>query len=164
MRSTLTRTLSCLLALIVFSSCSPAPRRGPTAIEGSSDTLRVSGTYQFLDIDQVDSFAIQNGKLAIKGPSGTVLVDLPPGAGGPKPGQQWVLTTENQTRRQAQTFTHEQSLDDFTLSLPLDDADLRYGTLAGENGEDLLILAWGKNGRSYWGHVKIGHKDSAPHQ
>ena len=155
------RTSLFLLSLALAIACSPAPRRGPTAIEGSSDARRVSGTYQYLDISQVDTFAIENGKLAIKGPSGTVVVDLPPGAGEPKQGQQWALTTEGQAnRRPTQTFTHEQSLDDFTISLPLDGAELKYGTLAGENGEDVLILAWGRNNRSYWGHVRIVRKDA----
>ena len=56
------------------------------------------------------------------------------------------------------TFTHETTLDDFTLELPASDAPLRYGSLAGTNGDDVLVFAWGENSQSFWGWVTISRK------
>ena len=53
------------------------------------------------------------------------------------------------------TFTHETTLDDFTLDLPASDAPLRYGTLGGRSGDDVLVFAWGENSKSFWGWVTI---------
>jgi hypothetical protein len=135
------------------------PRPGPTPIDGSSQTVTVTGEYQSVAIDRVDRLSVMQGKLVLHGPSTNVAVDLPPGADQPKPNQQWALVTEGETNGQRTlTFTHEQSLDDFTISLPPGDAELRYGTLTGKTGNDVVVFAWGRESRSYWGFVTIARR------
>jgi hypothetical protein len=52
-------------------------------------------------------------------------------------------------------------LDDFTLELPASDAPLRYGTLTGKSGNDVMVFAWGSDGRSYSGYVTIEPRSPA---
>jgi hypothetical protein len=152
------RSSALLVWLVASSGCSAgAPASdGPTSLTGSSKTLTVSGQYAPVAIEHIDRLAVDGGSLVLHGSSATVTVPLPPGAGQPKPGNQWVLVTEGKTEgKRTLTFTHEQSLDDFTIELPVSDADLRYGTLGGTAGGEVLVFAWGKDSRSYWGYVTI---------
>ena len=100
--------------------------------------------------------ALRDGRLALRGSQTTIAVDLPPTADATKPGRGWSLVTEAAANgRRTVTFTHETTLDDFTLELPASDAPLRYGTLGGRNGDDVLVFAWGENSKSFWGWVTI---------
>ncbi len=141
----------------MFSSCSPASTAtGSTPIKGSSQTVTVTGEYQPVAIDRIDRLGMEHGKLVLYGSPANVIVDLPPGAGQTKANQQWALVTEGEANgTRTLTFTHEQSLDDFTISLPAGDAELRYGTLSGKTGDDVVVFAWGRDSRSYWGFVTI---------
>jgi hypothetical protein len=141
--------------IVVLVACARAAAdRAP--LVGASKTLTVRGEYKAVAIDQIDGMALRDGKLALRGSQSTIAVDLPPSADATKPGRGWALVTETGNGgRRSVTFTHETTLDDFTLELPASDAPLRYGSLAGKSGEDLLVFAWGENSQSFWGWVTI---------
>jgi hypothetical protein len=103
--------------------------------------------------------SLRDGRLALRGSSTTTLVDLPPFADATKAGRGWALVTETAAgERRVLTFTHETTLDEFTLELPASDAPLRYGSLGGRGSEDVLVFAWGEKSRSYWGYVTIARR------
>lgn len=158
------RFLPVLSAMLLTQvACSPAslPRQGPTPIKGSSQTVTVTGEYQPVTIDRIDRLGVEHGKLVLYGSSASVIVDLPNGADQAKANQQWALITESDANgTRTLTFTHEQSLDDFTISLPAGGAELRYGTLYGKTGDDVVVFAWGRNSRSYWGFVTVARPRS----
>jgi hypothetical protein len=140
---------------VVLVACAPAAAdRAP--LLGTSKTVTVRGEYNAVAIDQIDGMALRDGKLALRGSQTTIAVDLPPSADATKPGRGWALVTETGPGgRRSVTFTHETTLDDFTLELPASDAPLRYGSLGGKSGEDVLVFAWGENSQAFWGWVTI---------
>ena len=141
--------------ILLLAACAGAAAdRGP--LTGSSKTLTVRGEFSAVALDQIDGMALRDGKLALRGPQTTIAVDLPPTADATKPGRGWSLVTEATANgHRTVTFTHETTLDDFTLELPASDAPLRYGSLGGLGGDDLLVFAWGENSKSFWGWVTI---------
>ena len=149
------RVLLLPIHLLLFAACAGAAAdRGP--LTGSSKTLTVRGEFSAVALDQIDGMALRDGKLALRGPQTTIAVDLPPTADATKPGRGWSLVTEATANgHRTVTFTHETTLDDFTLELPASDAPLRYGSLGGLGGDDLLVFAWGENSKSFWGWVTI---------
>jgi hypothetical protein len=151
------RVLLLPVQILMLAACTRAAAdRAP--LTGSSKTVTVRGEYNAVSIDQIDGMSIRDGKLALRGPQTTVAVDLPPAADA-KPSPGWALVTETGTDAgRSVTFTHESTLDDFTLELPASDAPLRYGTLAGKGGGEVLIFAWGEKSRSFWGWVTISRK------
>jgi hypothetical protein len=155
MRAMSHRRLLLPAQFVVLVACAPAAAdRAP--VVGASKTVTVRGEYNAVAIDQVDGMALRDGQLALRGSQTTIAVDLPPPADATKPGRGWALVTETDTRgRRSVTFTHETTLDDFTLELPASDAPLRYGSLGGKSGEDVLVFAWGENSQSFWGWVTI---------
>jgi hypothetical protein len=164
MPSAVPSTRSCsapiiVVAMLTCHACSPASsNRGPTRIEGSSQTLTVAGEYAPVAIERIERLSLAGRTLVLHGPSSERVVPLPADATEPKPGDQWVLVTEGKAAdgKRTMTFTHAQSLADFTINLPYSDAELRYGSLAGKTaGEDVLVFAWGKDSRCYWGYVTI---------
>jgi hypothetical protein len=144
--------------ILVIAACAQAAAdRAP--LTGQSATMTVRGEYSTVAIDQVDGMSLREGRLALRGPTTTTLIDLPPMADATNAGRGWALVTETAAGdRRVMTFTHETTLDEFTVELPASDAPLRYGSLGGRNGEDVLVFAWGHDGRSYWGYVTIGRK------
>jgi hypothetical protein len=145
--------------LLLFVACTGAAAdRGP--LTGSSKTLTVRGEYSALLLDEVAGMALQDGKLALRdGSTKIVTVELPPMADATKPGRGWSLVTEaTADDRRTVTFTHETTLDDFTLELPASDAPLRYGSLGGKSESDVLVFAWGENAKSFWGWVTIARR------
>jgi hypothetical protein len=149
------RLLLLPMQIVILVACARAAAdRAP--LVGTSKTLTVRGEYTAVTIDQIDGMTLRDGKLALRGSQTTIAVDLPPSADVTKPGRGWALVTETGTgSRRSVTFTHETTLDDFTLELPASDAPLRYGSLAGKNGEDFLVFAWGEHSQSFWGWVTI---------
>jgi hypothetical protein len=143
------------LQILVLTACTQAASdRAP--LKGQSKTLTVRGEYVTVALDQVEGMSLRDGRLALRGTSTTMLVDLPPDADTTKAGRGWALVTETAAGdRRALTFTHETTLDEFMIELPASDAPLRYGSLGGRSGDDLLVFAWGTNRRSYWGYVTI---------
>ena len=146
------------LKILVLAACAQAAAdRAP--LNGQSKTMTVRGEYATVALDQVDGMSLRDGRLALRGSSATTLIDLPPNADPTRAGRGWALVTETAAGdRRAVTFTHETTLDEFTLELPASDAPLRYGSLGGHNGDDVLVFAWGKDARSYWGYVTIVRK------
>jgi hypothetical protein len=150
------RTLMPLVFALTAARCAPPVQDGPQSIHATSKGLTIDGQYAAVALDEVKHIAIEHGKLVLHGENGTATVDLPADAGEPKTSDQWALVTESKNgNRRALTFTHEQSLEDFTFEVPASDAELHYGTLAGRSGHDLLVFAWGIHARSYWGYVSI---------
>ncbi len=151
----MTHQLLITAQILFLAACAQAAAdRAP--LTGSSKTLTVRGEYATVALDQIEGMSIRDGKLVLRGSTTTASVDLPPAADPAKAGRGWALVTETAAGDQRSvTFTHETTLDDFTLELPASEAPLRYGSLAGRNGEDILVFAWGAESRSYWGYVAI---------
>jgi hypothetical protein len=143
------------LQILILAACAQAAAdRAP--LTGMSKTLTVRGEYNAVALDQVDGMSIRDGRLALRGTSATTMVDLPAAADPAQANRGWALVTETTLGdHRSVTFTHETTLDDFTLELPASDAPLRYGSLGGRNGDDVLVFAWGANSRSYWGWVTV---------
>jgi len=156
MRPMITRRVLLPVHLLLLVACTGAAAdHGP--LTGSSKTLTVRGEYSALVLDEIAGMALQDGKLALRDASKKIVtVELPPIADATKPGRGWSLVTEATANdRRTVTFTHETTLDDFTLDLPASDAPLRYGSLGGKNESDVLVFAWGENSKSFWGWVTI---------
>jgi hypothetical protein len=152
------RLLLLPMQIVMLAACARAAAdRAP--LTGTSKTLTVRGEYHAVALDQIDGMALRDGKLALRGSQATMTVDLPPAADATKPGRGWALVTETVSGgNRSVTFTHETTLDDFTLELPASDAPLRYGSLAGTSGEDFLVFAWGDQSRAFWGYVTIARR------
>jgi hypothetical protein len=128
----------------------------PRPLTVTSDTMAVKGEYAGVALEQVTGLAVDNGKLAIRGEASAVTADPPAGADISRPSRRWVLVTEADVDdKRVLVFTHEESLDDFTVELPAGEAPIRFGVFERSNGGEVLVLAWGSEGRSYWGHVAI---------
>jgi hypothetical protein len=147
--------------VLLLAACARAAAdRAP--LTGSSKTVTVRGEYAAVDLDRVDGMSLRDGRLALRGSSKTVAVDLPPAADPAKPQRGWALVTEaTGDDKRTVSFTHETTLDDFSLELPASDAQFYYGGLTGRNGEDVLVFAWGADSQSYWGYVTIARRSSA---
>ena len=146
------------IAIVVTSAlaaCSRPPE-GPVELVGTSKTFVVKGQYAPLAIDQVDSLSVEDGRLVVHGPSSTQSVDLPAGADASNPDPHWSLTTETDSGggKRSLTFTHNETIDDFSIEIPAGTADVHYGTLKSQNG-DVMLMAWGEKSRCYWGYVTI---------
>ena len=94
----------------------------------------------------------------VRGSFESVTVALPAGADAAKPVRHWALVTEaNVNDARMLTFTHDQSLDDFTLELPPTEAEMHYGVFEGRDGAEVMVLTWGADAKCYWGYVTIVH-------
>jgi hypothetical protein len=165
-----TRTAPCLLLAAVLAcaatSCAgrAADQTGPdgsTPITGVSEKFDVSGVYQPIAIDRVDGLGRENGRVIVKGPSGNVPIDVPANVDMTQPNQAWRLVTES-TRdgRRYLTFTHETTLDNFTIDVPDTEGEMHYGAFLAKDGGSVLIIAWGVDGHSYWGWVTVKAKST----
>ena len=143
-----------IVATCALAACSRPPE-GPVELVGTSKTFVVKGQYAPLALDQVDSLSVENGRLAVHGPSTMQSVDLPAGADPSNPDPHWSLTTETEGGggKRSLTFTHNETIDDFSIEIPAG-ADVHYGTLKGQSG-DVMLLAWGEKSRCYWGYLVI---------
>lgn len=147
------------ILLAFFTACSERPD-APGDITGASAKFAVAGKYTPIAIDRVDSISVDNGKLTIHGSSTTLTEDLPAGADPSKPERHWSLTTESDTgKMRALTFTHNETIDELTLNVPRGNAEMHYGTLKDQKGNDVILLAWGELGHSYWGYATLTPKN-----
>jgi hypothetical protein len=154
-----THVLTSMLVAAVAAGCSQPVISASTALSGSSQTLEVSGSYAPAAIDRVDRLTIDGGKLVLHGSASTLAVDIPPTANPEQPDSHWALVTESDTGRgRVLTFTHDMSLDDFTIELPSSEAPIRYGGFSGRDGNDVMVLAWGEGSRSYYAQLTIVRK------
>ncbi|HKT79668.1 MAG TPA: hypothetical protein VJP86_05580 [Vicinamibacterales bacterium] len=146
-----------IIVSAIAAGCSPPPvPAGPQPLEVTAKGLSVAGSYAAVVLPEVKHIAVNGSRLTLSGDGGSAVVDLPADADAPKTSDQWVLVTESKNRgRRVVTFTHDQSLEDFTMDLPPSDAELHYGTLTAKSGGDILVFAWGDRSPSYWGYVTI---------
>lgn len=136
-------------------SCSGASAQ-IVPITGTSKTMTVKGQYQPLQIDEVDGVSLKGAQLVIRGSFESVTVDLPAMADPAKVTRHWALVTESsQGERKILNFTHDESLDDFTLDVPLSEGEIRYGVFVSRTGGEVMLLTWGSNAKCYWGYVTI---------
>ena len=142
---------------LLLAGCSQASLpEYPASITGSSQTHKVRGQYAPLALDSIDAVSIRDGQLVLRGASGEATVDAPAGADLSRPTRHWALTTEaTADGRRVVTFTHSQSVEDFTIELPEAAAELRYGVFSAPGGGEVMVFAWGGGGQSFWGHVTI---------
>jgi hypothetical protein len=118
--------------------------------------MTVSGEYAPLALDRVARVTIEEARLVVHGSSTNVSVDLPAGADPSRTTRHWALVTEGHIDgRRTLTFTHSESLEDFTIQLPESEGALRYGGFEGRDGAEVLVFAWGEAAASYWGWVTI---------
>jgi hypothetical protein len=137
--------------------CTPAAAQsGP--LKGTSKTVVVTGEYSPLALDKVETVSVKDGQLVVTGSFDSVTLPLPAGAEAARPLRHWALVTEaNVNDRRTLTFTHDQSLDDFTLEVPPGDAEIHYGVFEGRDGAEVMVLTWGADAKCYWGYVTIVH-------
>jgi len=158
-RSVLLACALCAVCVLWLSACSKPAPSGPVPIVAASTKFDVKGQVFPLSIGQVDGVRIEDGKIVIRGGDQVVTEDIPAGGDPTKPNTHWALTTETALGNQRRiTFTQDQSVDDFSIDVPASDAMPHYGVLSGPNNTDVLVLAYGENGRSYWGYATIVKK------
>lgn len=144
------------LAAFVVSACAQqvAAQAIPLASVGGS--MPVKGQYQPLRIDEVGAVSLKDGKLLVRGSFESVTIDLPPFVDTSKVVRHWALVTESATdAAKVLNFTHDQSLDDFTIELPPTDAEIRYGVFASRDGGHVMVLTWGRDAKCFWGYLRI---------
>jgi hypothetical protein len=151
------RTAAMAVSLVGLIGCAPAAAQSGS-LKGTSKTLNVQGRYSPLALDRVDTVSIKDGQLVVRGSFDSVTVALPAGADHTRPVRHWALVTEANVNGVRQlTFTHDQSLDDFTIEVPPTDAEVHYGVFEGPDGAEVMVLTWGADAKCYWGYVTIGH-------
>jgi hypothetical protein len=149
--------------LLATTACTrPLPEEGP--LTGTSETVTVTGGYRRLALDAVERMTIENGKLVLHGASSTTAVDLPPTADPAQKNRGWALVTEgapDDDGVRTLTFTHETSLEDFTIAVPAAEGQVAYGSLGGRDGKDVLLFAYGSGAKAYWGWAVIERRAPA---
>ena len=152
----LVRRVAALVVSICFLIACARPAAQPGAITGASKTQAVRGEYAPVTLAEVDRVSIEGGRLVLHGGAARVTVDLPAGVDTSQPTRNWALTTDTSAGSQTSyTFTHAESLDDFTIELPATDRELRYGVFKNGSGAEVMALAWSHEGKSYFGWITI---------
>ena len=144
-----------LATAFVVSSCGQAAAQS-VPLPAVSKTLSVKGQFTPLVIDEVAGVSLKDGQLLVRGAFASVTVTLPPFIDSTKVVRHWALITEAALDgKKLLTFTHDETLDDFTLEVPPTEAEIRYGVFEGRDGDEVMVLAWGKDAACYWGYVRI---------
>lgn len=157
---TLAQTCIALCLMTVLGCSKSMPDEGP--LTGTSNTMAVTGEYKRSTLDSVERMTMEDGKLVLHGPSGTQTLALPPNADPEQQNKGWALVTEgNVDNTRTLTFTHETSLDDFTLTLPPAEGQVAYGSVGGRDGNDVLLFAYGSESKTYWGWATIAKRATA---
>ena len=154
------RARVCVVCLYASVACSPQPAvTDPIPVKGTSQTVDVEGTCRPIAIDRVDRLLVQGDRLVVQGSGSNLTLDLPPDAVGAEPSSHWALVTEAETDGgRMLTLTHDQTLEDFTLTLPKSRAPVRYGVLIQKSGTEMMALAWGESSRSYSCYLTIARR------
>lgn len=107
--------------------------------------------------------SVEENRLVLHGSSSNVTIDLPASADGSRTTRHWALVTETflEDGRRSVTFTHSESLDEFTIQLPAGSGTVRYGGFEGRDGPEVLVLAWGEESAVYWGWLTIAKATGA---
>jgi hypothetical protein len=147
-----------LCSLVAATGCSkPLPEEG--SLQATSKSMTVTGEYRKASLEAVERMTIENGKLVLHGTPGSATVDLPPGADPDQKNRGWALVTEGETDGvRTLTFTHETTLDDFTVTVPPSEGQVAYGSLGGRDGGDVILFAYGSGSKTYWGWAAVGKK------
>jgi hypothetical protein len=154
-----------LATFAVCTACSPAASQAPLpaasggALTAASKTHAGSGAYTPVVLDSIERVSVDAGKLVLRGSSSSVAIDPPASADLSKPTRNWALTTESDLDgRRSLTFTHAQSVEEFTIELPPGQGNVLYGVFAAPADREVMVLAWGAESRSYWGYLTISRK------
>jgi hypothetical protein len=152
------KRLALFLFVAALAACSNGPQ-GSTDFTGSAAKYTVTGHFEPIEMNRVDSVAVEDGKFVVHG-VGIAKKDPPADADPAKPSGHWSLTTETaKGKNRLITFTHNETLDEFQIELPAGDAEVHYGTLKNKAGNaDVMLMAWGADNRCYWGYVTITAK------
>lgn len=154
-----------LATVVAVSACVQQVAAQAVPLASVAGSMPVKGQYQPLRIDEVGGVALKDGKLVVRGSFESVTIDLPPFVDTTKVVRHWALVTESSTEtKRILNFTHDQSLDDFTIEIPPTEADIRYGVFAGRDGGHVMVLTWGTDAKCYWGYLVIPNPpaDDAP--
>lgn len=145
-----------LAAAVVLSACAQQVAAQAIPLASVSGSMPVKGQYQPLRIDEVGGVTLKDGKLVVRGSFENVTIDLPAFVDTTKVVRHWALVTESATETsKILNFTHDQSLDDFTIELPPTDAEIRYGVFANRTGGQVMVLTWGREAKCFWGYLLI---------
>jgi len=157
------RMMALALAIVLtVAGCRSVDAQSGSVV-GTSETLMVRGEYAPLPLDEVAKVVVEDGNLVVSGSSTSVTLDLPAGADAAQVTRRWALTTESDTgRSRSLTFTHAETLEEFTIELPPSSAEVRYGVFGGPNGSEVMVLTWGANHQSYWAHLAITRHSPNP--
>lgn len=153
-----------LAAVFVLTSCAQAAAQA-VPLAGVGGSVSVKGQYQPLRIDEVGAVALKDGRLVVRGSFESVTIDLPAFVDTAQVVRHWALVTEsaNDAGKRVLNFTHDESLDDFTIEVPATDAEIRYGVFANRSGGgDVMVLTWGREAKCYWAYLVIGSGRTAP--
>lgn len=160
MRPTSVVALSWIVGLLL--GCQPPVGAQPAPLVSTSGTVRAAGLLQRLSLPEVSGVTLREGRLFVRGATEEVPIDLPSFIDTAQVIRHWALVTEaDRGGKRLLSFTHDQSLDEFTLELPPTDADIKYGVFAHRDGGEVMVLAWGRESRCYWGYVRIEPRAAA---
>jgi hypothetical protein len=150
-----------LATAFIVSSCTQVTAQA-SPFEASSKTVKVRGEYSPLRLDEVRAVSLKDGQFIVRGSSESVTVALPAMVDTTKVVRHWALSTEASIEgKKVLTFTHDESLDDFTLELPETEAEIRYGVFEGRDGNEVMVLTWGRETKCYWGYVTLARAASS---
>lgn len=153
--------VSALVCGLGLSGCEKAAAQ-VTPLNGSAGTVSVQGQLSPLRLDQVSGVSLKDGRLIARGSFESVTIDLPAFIDTAQVIRHWALVTESSVDdKKVLNFTHDQSLDDFTIEVPATDAEIRYGVFAHREGGEVMVLTWGKDATCYWAYLVIGPRPSA---
>jgi len=152
-------SLCATLALLANVGCSKTLAENGT-FTTSSATATATGEYNRVDIDSVERMSIEDGKLVLHGTAKSVTLELPANADPDQKNRGWALVTEGEgDGSRTLTFTQENSLEDFSITVPAAIGQVAYGSLGGRDGRDVVLFAYGSANKAYWGWASI-HKGS----
>src|SRR3954447_10749379 len=138
--------LACLcaaFALLANAGCSKTLAENGT-FTTSSASATAAGEYKRVDIDSVERMSIDDGKLVLHGTRRSVTLDLPANADPDQRNRGWALVTEGEgDGSRTLTCTQENSLEDFSVTLPAATGQVAYGSLGGRDGRDVVLFAYG---------------------
>lgn len=152
--SRLTSLCSAFVLLANVGCSKPLAENG--TFTTSSATATATGEYNRVDIDSVERMSIEDGKLVLHGTGTSVTLDLPANADPDQKNRGWALVTEGEgDGSRTLTFTQENSLEDFSITVPAAAGQIAYGSLGGRDGRDVLLFAYGSANKAYWGWASI---------
>lgn len=157
------RDVVVVLAYVVVGLCGCAKAAAQvTPLTGSAGTVSVQGQLSPLRLDQVSGVSLKDGRLVARGSFESVTIDLPTFIDTAQVIRHWALVTESSVDdKKVLNFTHDQSLDDFTIEVPATEAEIRYGVFAHREGGEVMVLTWGKDAKCFWAYLVIGSRPGA---